>query len=163
MAAVPDTAAPTPLRPRQRNHLRNYAAPPRPQSGNLTLPLFKDLLKGPTFLQACDLHGEARWGDVLHCRHPVFSGLLHLLVLHPKRLDGEAAVAARDPGDVRRRLRRRGHRGLVGGFGSCGEKNSVKWDRKKKHSEGFQEEQKTKTHAALTQRSSFRDGKNQKC
>lgn len=31
----------------QRNyHLRNYAVPPRPQSGNLTLTLFKDHPKG---------------------------------------------------------------------------------------------------------------------
>lgn len=44
----------------------------------------KLICKGPTFLQACDFHGEARWGDVLHCRHPVLSSLLHLLVLHPK-------------------------------------------------------------------------------
>lgn len=80
----------------------------------------KIIREGPTFLQVCDLHREARWRDVFHRRHPVLSGLLHLLVLHPKRLDGEAAVAARDPGHVRRRLGRRGDRGLVGGFGSCG-------------------------------------------
>lgn len=44
----------------------------------------KLICKGPTFLQACDFHGEARWGDVLHRRHPVLSSLLHLLVLHSK-------------------------------------------------------------------------------
>lgn len=115
-------------------------------------------LKGPTFLQACDLHGEARWGDVLHCRRPVFSRLLHLLVLHPKRLDGEAAVATRDPGDVRRSLCRRGDRGLVGGFGSCrGEKNSVKYTAR------VISGQKKKSHAALTESSSSRDGRKEKC
>ena len=74
---------------------------------------------GPTFLQARDLHREARGRDVLHRRHPVLPGLLHLLVLHPKRLDGEATVTARNPSHICGRLRRRGDRGLVGGLGRC--------------------------------------------
>lgn len=73
----------------------------------------------PTFLQARDLHREPRWGDVFHRRHPILSCLLHLLVLHPKWLDGEAAVTTRNPSHICRRFRCRGDCGLVRGFGSC--------------------------------------------
>lgn len=141
---------------------------PAPQSQNKTAvnssnTILKSMWGWPTFLQTRDLHREPRWGDVFHRCHPVLSCLLHLLVLHPKRLDGESAVTARNPGHVCWRFRCRGDCGLVRGFGSCrGRRMVSNRGQEKKLPDNtviMTVRVKNTLHSALTQSSSFRDRK----